>query len=233
VSRRWSRRTGYVALGVAAACALTLFILVLTSALDTGKGILAAAFLMIVGALATISTLVAEDGAPVGAPRHSAWLKPRPIGFLFVAIFIGFGTMTNALALFEPRPAVESEPHAIENNVNTILTRVTPRPEPPPRILSRIVGVWGEPGCAVTYRFRIAGGALIIDSIRQPPHTDSYHLVATIAPVSADVINVVGEEPSTARGSAATFTYFTNGVTQRLRWDDRVRPVPLDLDRCA
>jgi hypothetical protein len=233
VRRRWSRRLGYLALVIAAVCALILFVLVLTSALESGKGLLAAAFLMIVGALATVSTLVAEDGAPVGAPRHSAWLRPRPIGFLFVAIFIGFGTMTNALALFEPRPAVESQPHAIENNVNEILTHVIPHPAPPPRILSRIGGVWGEPGCAVTYRFRIVDRALIIDSLRQPPHTEPYHLVATITPASGDVLNVVGEEPATARGSAATFTYSTNGVVQRLRWDDRVRPVPLDLDRCG
>ena len=232
---RWSRGFGYLGLAVAAACAAVLFILVLTSTFDTGKGLWTATFLAVVGVIASGSALFAEEGGPAGARDRSAWLKPRAIGFVFIAIFFGFEAMAAALALFEPRPAVETAPHAIENKVDRILTHVPPDAPPPspPRILSRIEGEWGEPGCAVTYRFRIVDRSLTVDSLLRPPHAPPYHLVATVTQVRGDVLDVVGEEPATARGKAARFTYITNGAVQRLRWDDRVMPVPLDLDRCA
>lgn len=229
---RWSRRTGWTALALAGACALGLFLLVRSAAMESGKGMWVAALLLVVGALASVSALFATEGAPVGAKRWSTWLQPRPIAILFAAIFIGFGAMTDALALFEPRPAVESQPGAIERGVNAIRTAVAPKQAAPPRIRLRLAGVWGEPGCAVTYRFRIADRALTVDSVRRPAGTAPHHLVASITSADGDVMNVVGERPANARGKAATFSYATNGLIEHLTWDDQVRPVALELDRC-
>jgi hypothetical protein len=190
-------------------------------------------FLFAAGVLASLSALLATEGAPVGARRWMTWLQPRPIAFLFGAIFVGFGTMTDALALFEPRPATESEPGAIEKGVNQILTAVGPEPSAVPRIRLKLPGVWGEPGCAVTYRFRISDRALLVDSLRHPAGTAPHHLIATIVRVDSDLMDVFGEQPEEARGKAATFTYFTNGRTERLTWDDQTSIVPLELDRCG
>jgi hypothetical protein len=219
-----------MALAVAGACALSLFLLVGSTAMETGKGPWIALALFAVGVIASLAALFATQGAPLGAKRWATWLQPRPIAFLFAAIFVGFGAMTDALALFEPRPAVESEPGAIEQAVNAIRAAVAPTPPAPPRIRLKIVGIWGEPGCAVTYRFRIEGQALIIESVRPPPATAPWRGVATILSARGDIMEVRMEQPE--RGGAVTFTYLTNGVTERLRWHDQSRSVPLDLDPC-
>lgn len=234
---KWSRRTGWVALLVAAGCALALAFLVTSSAIEMGKGPWVALFLFVLGALAAFTALFATESAPWDARHWTAWLKPRPIAFIFLAIFAGFGTMTNALALFEPRPAVESAPGAIETTVNAIETTakeireaVRPKAQEPPRIARKLPGVWGEPGCAVTYRFGVTGEALTIETVLRPPNTSPWRGVATIVSKDGDVMQVRMEQPD--RGAAVTFTYLTNGVTERLRWHDQSRPVPLDLDRC-
>lgn len=220
------------ALAVAAGCALALAFLVGSTALDKDAGPWAKAFLFLLGVIAVLAALFASSDAPVGARRWTAWLKARPIALIFVAIFAAFGVMTDALSLLAPRPAVESAPGAIEAGINEIRKAVRPKAAEPPRIRLKLPGVWGEPGCAVTYRFAIRDRALIVDSVRRPAGAPPHHLVATIIGAGGDVMNVAGEEPAAARGTAATFTYATNGVTERLMWDDQVRPVPLELDRC-
>ena len=192
---KWSRRTGWRALAVAGACALALFLLVGSTAIETGKGLWVALLLFATGLLASISALFATQGAPVGAKRWTTWLQPRPIAILFGAIFVGFGAMTDALALFEPRPAVESEPGAIEQGVNAIRAAVTPTRAAVPRIRLKIVGIWGETGCAVTYRFQISDRALSVDSVRHPAGTAAHHLIATIIRADGDVMDVTGETP--------------------------------------
>ena len=228
-----SRRSALTALAVAAACALILAFLVGSTALDKDAGPWAKAFLFLLGVIAVLAALFASSDAPVDARRWTAWLKPQPIALLFMAIFAAFGTMTDALSLFAPRPAVESEPGAIEKGVKEIRAAVIPRPVATPRVRLKLPGTWGEPGCAVTYRFRIRDGALIVDALRRPPGAPPYRLVATIVGADRDVLHAVGEQPEAARGRAATFTYVMNGVTERLTWDDQSGPVPLELDRCG
>lgn len=230
---KWSRRKGWLALTVAAACALSLVFLILSSAVETGKGLWAAFFVLIIGGIGAIAGLFATEGAPLDARHWTAWLQPRPISFLFLAIFGSAGFMLDVLSIFEPRPAVESQPGAIEQGVNEIRVAVAPKATELPRIRLKLSGIWGEPGCAVTYRFAIRERALIVDSVRRPAGTPPHHLVATIVREHGDVMNITGEEPATARGKATTFTYVTNGVIERLTWDDETTPVPLELDRCG
>ena len=228
---RWSRRTGWVAVAIAAVCSTILALLVVSTALDSAKGAWAALVLLVMGTLGALAALVATESAPFDARHWSAWLQPRPMAALFVAVFIGFGTMTDALALFEPRAATESEPGAIQEGINQIKGALVPPRTDPPRIARTIRGIWGEPGCQVTYAFQVSGQALIIESALRPPNTSAWRGVATIVAMRRDVIEARMEEPD--RGTAVTFAYMTNGVTERLRWHNQNRPVPLDLDRCS
>lgn len=236
-SLKWSRRTGWAALAVAAACAVALATLMATIAVRSGMSALVVLLLLAFGAVASFIGLFANQGAPWKEGRWSAWLQPRPIALIFLAAFAGLGMMGNVqslLASLWSRPDVmESAPGAIEKGVRQILTEVAPAPAAPPRIRLKLPGVWGEPGCAVTYRFRIEERALLVDAERRPRGAAPYRLVASITGAEGDALNVTGEAPETARGKAATFTYATNGVTERLTWDDQVGPVPLELDRCG
>lgn len=236
-SLKWSRQTGWAALALAAACAVALAALLATIAIKSGLGALAVLLLLAFGAIASFIALFANQGAPWKEGRWSAWLQPRPIAFIFLAMFAGLGMMGNVqslLASLWSRPGVrESEPGAIEKGVKQILTEVAPPPAAPARIRLKLPGVWGEPGCAVTYRFRIEDRALLVDAERRPEGERPYRLVATIINAEGDAMNVTGEAPEAARGKAATFGYATNGAIERLTWDDQVRPVPIKLDRCG
>jgi hypothetical protein len=232
---RSTRRTGWIALGVAAACALSLAYLLRSTALDKNTADWAKAFLFALGVVALLATLVASDGMPWRARTLTAWLQPRPLSALFVALFVAFGVMTDALSLFEPRPVVESAPGVIEENTNAILKRLPP-PGPvaaSSRIMQRIGGHWGRRDCAVMYRFAVQGDALIIDWVRRPLGEPPYQVVATILVKERDRMEVRGEEPEGARGRAATFTYTTNGRIERLTWDDQDSRHPTELDRCG
>ncbi|HEU0098735.1 MAG TPA: hypothetical protein VFQ67_08150 [Allosphingosinicella sp.] len=212
---------------------MTVIILVVTTATETGKGLAATFALIAVGVLAAAAALLASDAAP-GLDRHwTAWLKPRPTAILFLALFAALGTMTDALSLLEPRPAVESSPGKIEDEVGKILARIPSSPGEVPRVSRRLPGRWGEIGCRVVYRFRINEKALLVDLVRRPPDVRYWQLVATITHEEGDVMEVRAEEPEAARGDAATFTYVTNGVTEHLIWDDQGGSVPLKLDRCG
>ena len=142
--------------------------------------------------------------------------------------------MTDTLSLFEPRPAVESAPRAIETGVDRIQQRLRSlegRREDVARVVQRMPGIWGEQGCAVTYRFAIQESAVLISSVRRPQGASYWSAILTIvAPPRGDVMETREES---AAAAAVTFTYFTNGVIERMRWHDRRRSVTLDLDRCG
>jgi hypothetical protein len=235
---RWKRWKGWVAVGVVTLCALALLFLIGSTALDKGTAAWAKAFLFFVGAIAVAATLAASDGVPWKSRAISSWLAPKPIALAFVAVFAAFGTMTDALSLFEPRPAVESRPGEIERNVKALREDVkglAPKPEAKARIWAALPGVWGEPGCdAVTYRFAVKEQALTVDGLKRPPGAPAYRLVATILTAKGDQMEVRGEQPAEARGAAASFSYTTNGATERLIWHDHLAgAVPVELDRCG
>lgn len=227
---KWSRRTGLVALSSAGACTLFLGYLVVSGAMETGTSAWAIVLVIAIALIAAATALITKEGLPWGRRWH-AWLQPLPIAYIYIAIFAAFGLAGGVLSQIKPAP--EKGPSGVEEGIDRILAEVRPRPAATPRILLKLPGIWGEPGCAVTYRFQVRGQALLVDSVRYPPGTAAHHLVATIERAAGDVVNVTGEQPEPARGKAAVFTYITNGVTERLTWDDRVSPVPLTLDRCG
>jgi hypothetical protein len=113
---------------------------------------------------------------------------------------------------------------------------VTILSEPPPptllaRILEKMPGRWGERGCQVSMRFEIEGPALRIVLDRPPAGTN-------LGPISATIVSAVGDElesratyPDGAR--SATFNYLTDGVTERLVWQDwSERRAPTTFYRC-
>ncbi len=235
---RWKPAAGWTAVGVVAACAITLFYLVGSTALDKEAALWAKALLFVVGVGAIAATMVASDGIPWRSKSVQSWIAPKPVALIFAAVFTAFGVMTDALALFEPRPAVESAPGEIERNVKSIredLGKLTPVSGADSRILKSLPGLWGEPGCTeVTYRFAVKDQALIVESVKLPPDATPYRLVATIVSAKADEMEVRGESPKAAQGVGARFLYSTNGVTERLVWQDHVPDsAPVELDRCA
>jgi hypothetical protein len=101
-------------------------------------------------------------------------------------------------------------------------------------ILQHIAGNWGEGDCsAVSYRFSRVENALVIESVKRPSGAPPYGFVGTIVSEGDASIEVRGEKPESAKGLAATFQYESNGVTERLRWQDHVAGgTDVELNRC-
>jgi hypothetical protein len=220
---------------VAAALLLTisaiLVYLATASAMDADKGAWGVGLVLGVGVLTFAATLVITDWVPPGSAHWADWLQRRPLAAVLVALAGALGAVTAALALIQPRAPTESRPGAIEKAVDDIKAAVTPA-KGRPRVQRAIEGLWGEVGCAVVYRMDVRENALVVEAVRRPPGAGAYRLVATIVRSDGDVMHIVGDEPDVARGMAATFTYRTTGATERLMWHDRVRSVPLELERC-
>jgi len=200
--------------------------------METGTSAWAIVLVIAIALIAAATALITKEGVPWDG-RWSDWLQPRPIAYVYIAIFAAFGIAGGVLSQIDSGSEPGRDSSEVREGIDRILAEVRPRSVPPARILLKLPGVWGETGCAVTYRFQLRDRALLVDSIRHPPATTAHHLVATITSAEGDVMNVTAEQPETARGKAAVFTYNTNGATERLMWDDRVRPVPMELDRCG
>jgi hypothetical protein len=228
----WTRRKGWIAAAFAAAWAVILVFLVISTAIGSESGVWAAILVLALGVIGFIATLLVTEGVPWGADDWSDWLQKRPMASIYIAMFAALGVMTGALGLLQRSPSIESKPGAIEKGIEEIRTKLGLKSHPP-RIRLKLPGIWGERGCAVTYRFQLRERVVLVQSVRRPGGTPPFRLVATITSVNGDIMTVVGEEPDTARGKAATFTYESNGMTERVTWDDQVSPVPLELDRCA
>ncbi|QLC25919.1 hypothetical protein HFP57_13390 [Parasphingopyxis algicola] len=155
-------------------------------------------------------------------------------------------SLTLVYGLIAPRSAVESETGILEEttrqteeiarDTNERMRQIVPDEGQEPSIISEISGLWGEidPPCELTWRIELAGEALVAEMIRRPEGVAPFRLIANITSTDRDTMRVVGEEPMSARGRAATFNYATNGVTERLFWYDESRDSErLELRRCG
>jgi hypothetical protein len=201
-------RIGWTVAAVSAACIAGLLYLLGAQMRAKGAGGWLIAFVCLVAVLTALASILVQDDEAIRKRNLGALLELRSISMLFLAVGAGLGMVTMILDLVEPTPTSSPPP---------------PPPAPPssrqPRIKSEIQDFWGEPGCAVVYRFVIRDRALIIDRVRRPLGAPALHRVATIILAEGDVLDVRGEED--APGQAATFTYVTNGVTERLYWNDQ------------
>lgn len=222
------RILSWFAIVLVAVCAAVFTWLALSTVIDKKASLWGQAFMLMIGLGGVVATLVAGKSTPGRGMPLRAWLAPKPIAGLFLAIVAGFGTMSATLPLFEPRLVVESKAGAIESKIDRLL----PQTGSDARVAQKIAGAWGEAGCAVTYRFALKEKALVVNAEKRPAGAPPWRLVASVTGAKGDVLDAVGEAPAEAKGKAVTFTYVFNGAIERLTWDDQSGSVPLELDRC-
>jgi hypothetical protein len=131
---------------------------------------------------------------------------------------------------------VDQRTQRIEAKTDRILQIVTDQhTSKPSAIAQHISGQWGEGDCSqVSYAFSKVGDALTIESAKRPDNAAAYRFVGTIIKDSDLSMEVRGEEPDSAKGLSATFEYESNGVTERLHWQDHVSGgTDVELNRCG
>jgi hypothetical protein len=210
MSLKWSPPIGWTVASIVATCGAALIYLAGRQLLDKGTSAWLTAFACLIAVITLIATIVVSDEKAIKRRDWRALVQFRPMSMLFLAFVAASGIISTIGSLVEPQSTAT----------------------PPARIVQRIQGLWGQRNCTVTFRFSIREDALIIDAVRRPSGSPPYRLEATIMRRQGDVLDVLGERPHWARGMGARFTYFTNGVTERLTWDDQVDSLPSKLDRC-
>lgn len=241
---RLSLLARWALLTLAMLCGGALLLLVWTSALDKDTSLWARWLLLAAGIGAAVAVVVTSDFKfKRGKPIRSI-VEPQNVAILFLALIAAFGAATDAVNLFLPRSVIEPEPGVIFNTVtgtreDTAATRkaverLAGKAEAA-RIRKKLPGRWGElePECGLVWQIDVRGDALIAEIIRRPPGVARYRLVARVTSAKGDIMDLVGREPASARGSAASFRYSFDGVTERLVWDDERRSANLqEYRRC-
>jgi hypothetical protein len=159
--------------------------------------------------------------------------KKRLVRFGLIAIG-GPLAISQALPLFDPGPVTKKD-LVTKNDIREAVVQGVKQgsQESVSRIEKKIVGLWGEPGCKIAYRFSLLPpkGMQIIWE-RRPTGEAAWRATGTIISAKGDVIESRGETPKSERGKAATFTYVETGALERLTWRDAANDVALELERC-
>lgn len=217
--------------GLSLMCGLVFAYLILEAALDKEIEVLGAAFLIVIFLLSAGVALAIGYKPEAHPPLPRYLLTSKGAVALLASVFVGFGTMASTLTFFEPRTSTTRDTDRIRNQVadvgakvNALDKRIQQRfPDDPP-ILSGIVGRWGEPDeCALVWSIAVVrrgeAVALEADMVVRPEGQPPFRLLADIVNAEGDRLEVVGVEPASARGRAATFVL--NPAIGTLMWDDR------------
>lgn len=223
----------WVVIATALTASVTVVSLIVGVAVDKEVTVAARVGLALFGCMALAAGLI--DAGLFDTHRRSirGLMRPQALSGIALAILTAFGALTDAVSLLSPRPVVESEPLKIERQLQTLVDHAEGKTTTPSMALAKIPGVWGEPGCGVTFRFAVEGKALNVTAEKLPPGAAPYQLIAVIDHVEHMSIVVHGEHPAEARGRAASFTLASIGGLERLVWDDKSLPTPVELDRCS
>ena len=220
----------WLGLAIVAVAVVVFFAVLMSGMLDKSMK----AIVVVVFALATLGSVVAAVVNAGGLPRPGAgvkaFLEPPVLSRLLMAILSGLAVAGSFAPMFDPR-AVTTED--LKQTEDRIIAAQKPALPPPLPILSGINGVWGEPGCAVTYRFELRDDWLTVVGVKLPPGAKSEPKSFTVVPDQKrqTLVGTV-QEPLAERGRADLFSYFTDGKHERLTWKPQKDPVGLELDRC-
>jgi hypothetical protein len=218
--------------------------LVATLALEKGIAPFWRWFLVIAG-MAVLAASLYRQGLLPWKPKkkNGSDVADKSLGFLEVTgQFVGFASAL--LGMISPTTVVESRPGAIEaeaRKANAQLVAVRKSSDAIARQLGAdgnsvarksVPGIWGEPGCTMTYRFQIREKALIIESVKSPPGMNPYRAIGTIEAEQGNLLKTSTVSNGADKGVAAEFRYDSNGVVESLYWHDKSREMAIRLQRC-
>lgn len=240
----WPMVWRWALLCVALSCGVALLAMAMSATLEKGAPFWAPPLLLAVMIGTIVATLATSDFHFGRGGLKRAIIEPRNVPIVYIVMVGAFGSSKDVYELFEPRvydkvAEVAKSADVIRNDTaatRVIVERMAATPARSP-VLDKLPGHWGEqePACGVVWDIRIVDDkAMIAEIITRPPGQPPYRLVARIEKTTDDTLHIVGEEPADARGSSAVLRYSSDGITERLVWDDEKRASDLqEYRRCA
>ncbi|MEN0652783.1 MULTISPECIES: hypothetical protein [Hyphobacterium] len=189
--------------------------------------------MLVIGGFATLVAALLARTTVEGILKRRGWSNGAAVTNLSQAMLAGLLAGWSAFVVI-PEGATARVENALRNlaqGQEDILARLPQLPETA-RIVERIPGYWGEPGCRIVWRFTLLENTLTAEIVETLPGLPPYRMLASVTAAQDHRLDVTGEEPIEARGMAATFTLDESGSIPRLSWMDRSRAAPLLLEPC-
>lgn len=204
---------------VAAALCVVGFIILFIVPVSHSKALLIgnAAALLVCAALLLATIAVTPDLSLKAGWR--AWVKPRPASHFLLAAVAAVESTIALSSVFQTPALTRQELQAELDKMRRELAKGEAA-KAPSRIIAAIPGIWGEPGCAVTYDFAVDGETLSIVYRRRVPGHPPWRAYGRILPGDGNPnhIDVELRAPISDRGTLAGFTLTGSGPSAQLDW---------------
>ncbi len=198
--------------------------------------------ILLVVAIFIVASLAITEIIPWRSQSLRDWQRPKVLGSFIGLIMGALGLAAGLTPIFSPKQATEQsvlelqrDTQATGQAVNEVQQRLEEAgvTRGTQSLVERhINGIWGEPGCQVTYELALDRGLLTIASRQsvagQPPL--KMELQAEPGTGARLVTSVVSPPPQ--RGDAHEFVYQQAGTREFLTWVIKRREISLQLDRC-
>jgi hypothetical protein len=215
-------------LGITFVCVLTLFGLALRGVPTTEGGYGPHLLIVLAFSIFVTASLAITEIIPWGSRSLRDWQRPKVLGSFVGLIMGGLGLAVGLKPLFDP-------PAATEKTVEEVRKRLEEAGVGSGKaalIEQHINGIWGEPGCQVTYGIGLDKGLLTIESQRSVAGQSPLRLELQAEPGRSHRLVASVALPLQYRGDQHEFLYERAGTRDFLIWVIKKRESSLKLDRC-
>jgi hypothetical protein len=218
----------YGGIGVTLVCAITLVVIALRGVPADSFGYGPHLLILLAVAIFVVASLAITEIIPWRSRSLRDWQRPKVMGS-FVGLVMGaVGLAAGLTPLFNPPAATEKTVEDVRQRLEDAgITRGEAS-----LIERNIVGMWGEPGCKVTYEMALDIGLLTIVSRKSVPGQSPLRLELQAEPGTGGRMVASVLMPLSERGDLHEFRYQQTGTREFLTWVIKKREISLQLDRC-
>lgn len=195
------------------------------------------------------ASLGATEVLPIGSRKIEDWLKLKVLGASVLTVIAAISFVVGLIPLFDPPAATEQTARAIldvatktqedaeatrevTEGISAALTEAGLVARDRQVLAGLVGGVWGEPGCEVTFRLELTSDELSMRSINAPDGVPPLNSIGEIDAIRGSTVKTTTRFPIEYRGNSVEFTYVSSGTLETLIWNDRSRDHSVTLDRC-
>jgi hypothetical protein len=223
-----SKALFFGSVGITLACTAALLVVALRGVPQDEFGYGPHLLILLAVAIFVVASLAITEIIPWHSRSLRDWSRPKVLGS-FVGLMMGaVGLAAGLTPLFNPPGATEKTLEEVRKRLDDAgITRGQAS-----LIERHINGLWGEPGCRVTYDLALHNGLLKVSSVKSVAGQSplQYEFQAEPGTGGRLVTSVVVPLPD--RGDQHEFVYEQAGAREFLTWVRKKREISLKLDRC-
>jgi hypothetical protein len=209
-------------------CTVTLVAVALRGVPSEQFGYVPHLLILLAVAIFIVASLAITEIIPWHSRSLRDWSRPKVLGS-FVGLMMGaIGLAAGLTPLFNPPAATEKTVEDVRRRLED--AGITRGQES--LVEKNINGIWGEPGCQVTYDLALEKGLLKVASVKSVTGQRSLQLELQAEPGAGGRLVASVVMPVADRGNQHEFVYERAGTREFLTWVIKKRETSLKLDRC-